>query len=164
MRKIAERIDYSPAALYLYFKGKKDILLALSDKGFSRLYQRMLPVASMPDPKARLLELCRVYLTFAAEEPEYYQLIFSDPDVHYPSPTEDDLSKPAYLTYNLMQDATQECIERGLLSAGDPLSAAVGMWSAMHGVASLLAGGRMHVVPKERLDSLAEDVLSFILR
>lgn len=164
MRKIAERIDYSPAALYLYFKGKKDILLALSDRGFSLLYQRMLPVASTPDPKERLLELCRVYLAFAAEEPEYYRLIFSDPEVHYPNPTEDSASKPAYLTYSLLQDATQECMERGLLTAGDPLAATVGMWSAMHGVASLLSGGRMHVVPQERLDSLADDVLRFILR
>ncbi len=164
MRKIAERIDYSPAALYLYFKGKKDILLALSDKGFNLLYQRMLPVASTPDPKERLLELCRVYLAFAAEEPEYYRLVFSDPEVRYPNPTEDDAGKPAYLAYNLMQDAARECMERGLLTARDPLAATVGTWSALHGIASLLAGGRMRVVPRERLDSLAEEVLGFILR
>ena len=39
MRKIAERIDYSPAALYLYFPAKDDIFFALAEEGF-RAFQR----------------------------------------------------------------------------------------------------------------------------
>src|SRR5215468_7848228 len=37
IRKIAERIEYSPAAIYGYFPSKDDIFFALADEGFSLL-------------------------------------------------------------------------------------------------------------------------------
>src|SRR6266849_11059661 len=40
IRKIAERIEYSPAALYGYFPSKDDIFFALAEEGFRLLYHR----------------------------------------------------------------------------------------------------------------------------
>ena len=37
MRKIAERIEYSPAAIYSYFPSKDDIFFALAEEGFRLL-------------------------------------------------------------------------------------------------------------------------------
>ena len=37
IRKIAERIEYSPAAIYSYFPSKDDIFFALAEEGFRRL-------------------------------------------------------------------------------------------------------------------------------
>src|SRR5438876_4110732 len=37
IRKIAERIEYSPAAIYGYFAGKDDIFFALAEEGFRLL-------------------------------------------------------------------------------------------------------------------------------
>ena len=37
IRKIAERIEYSPAAIYLYFPSKDDIFFALAEEGFRLL-------------------------------------------------------------------------------------------------------------------------------
>src|SRR5437868_7223920 len=37
MRKIAERIEYSPAAIYSYFESKDDIFFALAEEGFRLL-------------------------------------------------------------------------------------------------------------------------------
>src|SRR3954468_17808265 len=37
IRKIAERIEYSPAALYGYFASKDDIFFALAEEGFRLL-------------------------------------------------------------------------------------------------------------------------------
>src|SRR5947208_8641755 len=37
IRKIAERIEYSPAALYGYFGSKDDIFFALAEEGFRLL-------------------------------------------------------------------------------------------------------------------------------
>ena len=34
MRKIADRIEYSPAAIYSYFPSKDDIFFALTEEGF----------------------------------------------------------------------------------------------------------------------------------
>ena len=38
IRKIAERIEYSPAAIYGYFPSKDDIFFALAEEGFRLLY------------------------------------------------------------------------------------------------------------------------------
>src|SRR4051794_35933768 len=37
IRKIAERIEYSPAAIYSYFPGKDEIFFALAEEGFRLL-------------------------------------------------------------------------------------------------------------------------------
>ena len=39
MRKIADRIEYSPAAIYSYFPSKDDIFFALAEEGFRLLAQ-----------------------------------------------------------------------------------------------------------------------------
>src|SRR4029077_14720159 len=39
MRKIADRVEYSPAALYSYFPSKDDIFFALAEEGFRLLHQ-----------------------------------------------------------------------------------------------------------------------------
>ena len=39
MRKIADRIEYSPAAIYGYFPSKDDIFFALAEEGFRELAQ-----------------------------------------------------------------------------------------------------------------------------
>src|SRR3954471_19238288 len=38
IRKIAEKIEYSPAAIYSYFPSKDDIFLALAEEGFRLLF------------------------------------------------------------------------------------------------------------------------------
>src|SRR3954468_13368908 len=38
IRKIAELIEYSPAAIYSYFPSKDDIFFALAEEGFRLLY------------------------------------------------------------------------------------------------------------------------------
>ena len=38
IRKIAERIEYSPAAIYSYFPSKDDIFFALAEEGFRLLF------------------------------------------------------------------------------------------------------------------------------
>ena len=45
IRKIAERIEYSPAAIYSYFPSKDDIFFALAEEGFRLLFTGSLIVA-----------------------------------------------------------------------------------------------------------------------
>ena len=40
IRKIAEKIEYSPAAIYSYFPSKDDIFYALAEEGFRMLLDR----------------------------------------------------------------------------------------------------------------------------
>ena len=53
IRKIAERIEYSPAAIYGYFPSKDDIFFALAEEGFHLL--------SGNDPERQRLPLKPIY-------------------------------------------------------------------------------------------------------
>src|SRR4051794_9482355 len=48
IRKIAERIEYSPAAIYGYFPSKDDIFFALAEEGFRLLGN---PASVQQDPQ-----------------------------------------------------------------------------------------------------------------
>src|SRR5215207_10855214 len=46
IRKIADRIEYSPAAIYSYFPSKDDIFFALAEEGFHLLFDTACPAES----------------------------------------------------------------------------------------------------------------------
>ena len=85
IRKIAERIEYSPAAIYSYFPSKDDIFLALAEEGFHLLYEAADDRARTRDPHAMPLDAIRdaflsVY-AFSKTHPEYHALMFLDRSV-----------------------------------------------------------------------------------
>ena len=51
IRKIAEKIEYSPAAIYGYFPSKDDIFYALAEEGFRLLHAGDDPDASDAKPR-----------------------------------------------------------------------------------------------------------------
>ena len=75
MRRIAEEIGYTPGTIYLYFKNKEEILYELHNEGFKLLYQYKLNMLNSGISTAleRLWEGGKMYITFALENPEYYQ-------------------------------------------------------------------------------------------
>src|SRR5215831_8637617 len=77
LRKVAERIGYSPTTIYLYFRDKDDLLFTVVDEGFARFGQQLAAAAeSQEDPWERLIALGRAYVAFGLEYPVYYQLMF----------------------------------------------------------------------------------------
>src|SRR3982750_5026566 len=85
IRKIAERIEYSPAAIYGYFPSKDDIFFALAEEGFRLLIssaaQRDLEQSDSADPLGAVRRaMMRVY-EFSKSHPEYFALMFLDRSV-----------------------------------------------------------------------------------
>src|SRR5438876_8995721 len=70
IRKIAERIEYSPAAIYGYFPSKDDIFFALAEEGF-----HLLSAPAHEDPAAPLDQLRHAFwrlYEFSKQHPEYF--------------------------------------------------------------------------------------------
>ena len=65
LRGIAEKIEYSPATVYLYFSDKMEIIHALHLKGFEKLYELQMSVSHVEDPLLRLREQGKAYIKFA---------------------------------------------------------------------------------------------------
>ena len=76
MRKIAEAIGYSPAALYIYFEGRDAIAEALGREGYTRLLAQLEPLAGIADARERLHAIAHAYLSYGCEHPRTYELIF----------------------------------------------------------------------------------------
>ena len=59
IRKIAERIEYSPGTIYLYFQDKADILAQISEETFSRLERKLVAISndSAGDVLDRMLDI-----------------------------------------------------------------------------------------------------------
>src|SRR5689334_12551067 len=75
IRKIAERIEYSPAAIYSYFPSKDDIFFALAEEGFRLLGDPASPkgveqLAGLA-PLDRLRAIFVRLYEFSREHPQY---------------------------------------------------------------------------------------------
>src|SRR6266496_6263551 len=76
MRNIAEEIEYSAGTIYLYFKDKDEIFHALHEEGFRRMLEKMQPLEHVTDPFERLKAMGHVYLEFAKNNKDFYDLMF----------------------------------------------------------------------------------------
>lgn len=77
IRKVAERIEYSPSMIYEYFASKEAILLELQREGF-RLLALSLKIArsSSEDHEERLISMAEAYWEFAMRHRELYQVMY----------------------------------------------------------------------------------------
>src|SRR5271157_2262958 len=76
MRKVAEKIEYSPTAIYVHFADKLQLFRALCQEDFARLSQTFQGNAPLKDPVQRLTQIGRAYIEFGVRFPHHYQLMF----------------------------------------------------------------------------------------
>ena len=157
MRKIAERIEYSPAAIYSYFPSKDDIFFALAEEGFRLLAAAgMASAAAVSDPLQRLRRGLWAFYEFSKSSPEDFELMFVDRSV--PSLSQD------FQRFEFFHETTARaesdisaCIARGDFAAGlNPAAALHVLWVGMLGAATI--GLAQRLAPGEDPDALAHDL------
>src|SRR6266478_3979469 len=80
MRRIADRIEYSPTTIYLYFKDKAELLENICNETFSKLSQRLSRIMEQPgEPVERLKRGLIAYIEFGLENPHHYRSTFMMP-------------------------------------------------------------------------------------
>jgi AcrR family transcriptional regulator len=140
MRRIAQRIEYSPTAIYLHFRDKKAVMDALCDADFSKLAQRFRKIAQVADPIERLREAGRAYADFALKHPNHYRLMFMTPHPpHTPEESAIEHGNPDQDAYAFVVWTVSEAIAQRRLRPeyDDPQLVAQLVWSAVHGFVSL---------------------------
>jgi AcrR family transcriptional regulator len=161
IRNIAEKIEYSPATIYLYFKNKDEILYTLRREGFEKLYEHQKTSLKLNDPLKRLHKHGEAYIQFALENPEYYDLMFMMREpVKIQEINDCDIGLPSY---DLLKTNVKECQEAGLFPGANIDIAAFSLWSCVHGIASLIIRGRGIMFPEEEIDHMIKGALNFML-
>lgn len=154
IRNIAQRIDYSPTTIYLYFKDKTAIFHELHSEGFQILQSKMEPLFSVEDPYQRLIAMGRIYLAFAAENADYYDLMFvQKAPIDF---LDDEPWKEGESSFSGLMFTIQQCIENGTLNFKDAEVGAYMVWSAMHGMITLTARDRCMIISEEKQDHIVE--------
>src|SRR4051794_11201923 len=73
IRKIADKIEYAPGTIYLYFRDKAEILDRICEETFSKLEQRMHAINKDPaSPLDGLRRGLRTYVQFGVDNPNHY--------------------------------------------------------------------------------------------
>jgi AcrR family transcriptional regulator len=161
MRGLAGHIDYTPSAIYKYFKSKEDILQAIRQEGFALSARMNAEAASRPLPAPeKLLVAGRAYLRFAETYPQHYLLMFNSPELP-PGGLEAVVNDPSF---NGVPQIVREGVEQGyfrLPPGYTPEMMAFQCWITVHGMA-MLKLGIMHGA-REEFGALCDQLLEAIL-
>lgn len=158
IRKIAERIEYSPAAIYSYYPSKDDIFLALAKEGFHRLDAKVQSAAGTGNPLEDVRACWWAFYEFSKEQPEYFLLMFVDRSVPRITEQWDGFE---FLQQMLTKAVAgiQAAIDAGAFPATLNANAAMHMlWAGLVGPA--VVGIRHRLASGEDYDALARDVLN----
>jgi AcrR family transcriptional regulator len=137
MRSLAEKVDYSPAALYNYFQSKEEIVEALRVEGWALLESMDQGVVQGDlSPVELLYRGGLAYLKFAETYPDHYLLMMSPSD-SVPSSLADFMQWPSFKE---LAGAVEAMVASGDLKvpAGyTALHLAFLVWFIVHGIAML---------------------------
>lgn len=143
MRRVAEKIDYSPTTIYLYFKDKRELFAAICDETFAQLASRLERLRATPGapgtPGAALTQLrdgLKAYVEFGTSHPNPYAVTFLQtqeipPDFAF----EQSIGARAF---GFFREAVQACVAAGAIRTESVDTTAQALWAAVHGVTSLL--------------------------
>jgi AcrR family transcriptional regulator len=140
MRRIAERIEYSPTAIYFHFRDKEALLAELCDADFRAIAQQFTSIATIEDPIERLRATGHAYVAFGLENPSHYRVMFMTPKLaHRPEDSAIRKGNPEEDSYEFLKLTVGQAMAEGRLR-GDvtdvDLMAQI-IWSGVHGVVSL---------------------------
>lgn len=165
IRKIADRIEYSPTTVYLYYKDKNEILFELHEIGFRRFAGYNQELHLVTDPLRRLHKLGENYIRFGLENPEFYNLMFI-----LPAPMEvieckkECEWKGGEDALEFLKSIISECIGKGIVASGDVNTIAMAIWGMVHGLVSLAIRQRFSkLVPEEEVVPTMNKALDWLI-
>ncbi len=166
MRNIAEAIEYSPATIYLHFTDKNELLFALQNQAFGQLRQAFESVFTIEHPAERLQAVGHKYLAFAFEHPELFELMFilNGPMEAVEARGEAAPWASGRAAFDRVVQVMQQGMDAGVFQCADAETAALMVWSQVHGLAALFLRKRLVIFPEERRQTLMEEAMKLFNR
>ncbi|HET7288842.1 MAG TPA: TetR/AcrR family transcriptional regulator [Thermodesulfobacteriota bacterium] len=140
MRKIADKIEYSPTTIYLYFDDKAQLVHSLCEEAFVKLVKMFETLGGdLSDPVSALKKCGRAYIEFGLKYPNDYKVTFmlnlrpdKSPEEYL---REDSMGMRAY---GYLRKIVEECVRQGKFHGADVETTTQTVWIVVHGVTSLL--------------------------
>jgi TetR/AcrR family transcriptional regulator len=152
MDQVARRARLSRALLYVYFKDKSDLHLALVERALDALRQRFLAAQQdHPDGLHEVEAIGRAYLAYAQELPHYFDAC-ARYQAHEACNDEDHANETACrVAGHRVHEVIVESLNRGVADGsirrdlGNPYVTALSLWAFSHGVIQIASnkGGQI---------------------
>jgi len=140
MRRIAEKIEYSPTTIYLYFRDKAELLEQVCAETFARLSLVLSRIQAEPgDPIERLKRGLVAYIKFGIDNPHHYRATFM-----LRAPTDFDEAKrerpdsPGMQAFDFLRHRVNDAVGAGKIKNRDVELVSQTLWAGVHGVTTLL--------------------------
>ncbi len=161
LREASARVGVSPSAAYHHFSSRDALVRTLSVRVLARLGERMASAAAQAaapgaDARQGLVAAGRAYVRWTLEDPAVARLAFGsgarDPDAAIsPHP------------HDVLDAELDRLVEIGELNAEARPGAEFAVWTAVHGLATLLADGLMILDGSEAADLQTKRVVQAVL-
>lgn len=137
LRALARDLGVSAPALYDHIRSKDDLLRLVAGAGYAELASRWVSL-DPADAEAWIRASSHAYVAFALERPGLFALMFRFRPalVEGPGEVED---PAATAVFEVALGVVERASVEGGLRAAPPLELALGIWAAMHGVATVLS-------------------------
>jgi AcrR family transcriptional regulator len=137
IRKICARIEYSPAAIYHYFKDKEEIVSRIVEEGYGRILERLEKTRMDPeDPEATFLSMAEAYVDLVMGNPNVFRAVLLE-----------DIGEASRKVWMLEEGITEKrdsiaalsrmiglFVANGTFKAVDLEMASLSIWCALHGL------------------------------
>lgn len=170
LREATRRAGVVPNAAYRHFASHDDLLQAVRSVALSALATAMeaelaaVDVALAPVEKARadLRAVGTGYLRFAQAEPGLFHTAFSVRDAVENDVDPSKAGNSGLNPFQLLGRALDGLVEAGALPAARRPGAEYLAWSAVHGLALLVADGPLHNASVEQRQAIAQRLLAMV--
>jgi AcrR family transcriptional regulator len=135
MRKLAEKIEYSPGSVYLHFKNKEELFECLVDESFARLLKTLSALRNgkeLQDPVEELKKGLRAYVEFGLRNPNDYRFAFML------RPPMEKRPYKVHGAFESLRHIVGRCVREKRFQAVDVETTSQALWASVHGITSLL--------------------------
>ncbi|MGM1018540.1 MAG: TetR/AcrR family transcriptional regulator [Actinomycetota bacterium] len=166
LREVQRRAGVSAATAYWHYKGRADLLLAVSRRATAALADALEDAIAHPViPEAsNLSAVCLGYMHFARDHEGLFQAVVLNSSI-------EEVMQPSIAARGAGGLAASEVLRRAVAeflghgaTESDAADTAVHVWAACHGLAMLLIDTPMSTLPESEKERLRRQHVDFVLR
>ena len=139
IRRIADEVGLSSTALYMHFRDKDEILVEICQGAMEQLLTLAAQIAAQDKPPAdRARDMIEAYIRFGLDNPSTYRLVFCSHGRHLSPESQAPVEILGDRCFQKLHNVVAEIAEQGRLKSPGALVATQVLWSAGHGLVSLM--------------------------
>ncbi len=142
LRALAKVVGVTHPAVYRHFSDKETLLLAVAQRGFEELADRLQQASEVKGKTERLRSIAHAYIGYALEHPELCRVMFT----HISAETRmshERLYAASKRAFAVLVESTKE-------SKGDYRINSGVVWAMLHGLAELIVQKQMAILADEK--------------